>query len=85
VFMWYHILFVFPLLFLSNLLLVVDSFNPLDSFIWLEFYGSPSDRDVDIVGSVSISCDNILTWFCLLPPIFFFFFNKSSHTFYMVK
>ncbi|XP_062159906.1 uncharacterized protein LOC133867209 [Alnus glutinosa] len=27
-------------------------FNPLDSFIWFELYGSPSDRDVDLIGSV---------------------------------
>lgn len=27
-------------------------FNPLDSFIWFELYGSPSDRDVDLLGSV---------------------------------
>lgn len=27
-------------------------FNPLDSYIWFELYGSPSDRDVDLVGSV---------------------------------
>ncbi|KAF6162916.1 hypothetical protein GIB67_021065 [Kingdonia uniflora] len=27
-------------------------FNPLDSHIWFELYGSPSDRDVDLIGSV---------------------------------
>lgn len=27
-------------------------FNPLDSYIWFELFGSPSDRDVDIIGSV---------------------------------
>ncbi|XP_073012631.1 uncharacterized protein [Typha latifolia] len=27
-------------------------FNPLDSFIWFELYGAPSDRDVDLLGSV---------------------------------
>ncbi|KAM3321753.1 putative protein isoform X2 [Capsicum chacoense] len=27
-------------------------FNPLDSYIWFELYGSPSDRDVNILGSV---------------------------------
>ncbi|GAU43889.1 hypothetical protein TSUD_399370 [Trifolium subterraneum] len=27
-------------------------FNPFDSFIWFEFYGSPSDRDVYLIGSV---------------------------------
>ncbi|EPS69860.1 hypothetical protein M569_04903, partial [Genlisea aurea] len=27
-------------------------FNPLDSHIWFELYGSPSDRDVDLLGSV---------------------------------
>ncbi|XP_040996754.1 uncharacterized protein LOC121242842 [Juglans microcarpa x Juglans regia] len=27
-------------------------FNPLDSFIWFELYGPPSDRDVDLIGSV---------------------------------
>lgn len=27
-------------------------FNPLDSFIWFELYGSPTDRDVNIIGSV---------------------------------
>lgn len=29
------------------------SFNPLDSYIWVELFGSPSDRDVDLFGSVS--------------------------------
>lgn len=28
------------------------SFNPVDSFIWFELYGTPSDRDVDLIGSV---------------------------------
>ncbi|KAJ6837211.1 uncharacterized protein M6B38_121720 [Iris pallida] len=27
-------------------------FNPIDSFIWFELYGAPSDRDVDLLGSV---------------------------------
>ncbi|KAF3673294.1 putative mitochondrial aspartate-glutamate transporter AGC1-like [Capsicum annuum] len=27
-------------------------FNPLDAYIWFELYGSPSDRDVNILGSV---------------------------------
>ncbi|KAL6970750.1 hypothetical protein U1Q18_030441 [Sarracenia purpurea var. burkii] len=27
-------------------------FNPIDSYIWFELYGSPSDRDVDLLGSV---------------------------------
>ncbi|XP_060207052.1 uncharacterized protein LOC132634903 [Lycium barbarum] len=27
-------------------------FNPLDSYIWFELYGSPSDRDVNLLGSV---------------------------------
>ncbi|KAI4339316.1 hypothetical protein MLD38_024273 [Melastoma candidum] len=27
-------------------------FNPTDSYIWFELYGSPSDRDVDLIGSV---------------------------------
>ncbi|KAL8048953.1 hypothetical protein ABFX02_07G101400 [Erythranthe guttata] len=27
-------------------------FNPLDSYIWFELYGSPSDRDVDLLGSI---------------------------------
>ncbi|KAJ6983814.1 katanin p80 WD40 repeat-containing subunit B1 [Populus alba x Populus x berolinensis] len=27
-------------------------FNPIDSYIWFEFYGSPSDQDVDIIGTV---------------------------------
>ncbi|XP_038971051.1 uncharacterized protein LOC103718539 [Phoenix dactylifera] len=27
-------------------------FNPLDSYIWFELYGAPSDRDVDLLGSV---------------------------------
>ncbi|KAF2312327.1 hypothetical protein GH714_034258 [Hevea brasiliensis] len=26
-------------------------FNPVDSYIWFELYGSPSDRDVDLIGS----------------------------------
>ncbi|XP_068647027.1 uncharacterized protein [Aristolochia californica] len=27
-------------------------FNPFDSYIWFELYGAPSDRDVDLIGSV---------------------------------
>lgn len=27
-------------------------FNPLDSYIWFELYGAPTDRDVDLFGSV---------------------------------
>ncbi|KAF5737856.1 hypothetical protein HS088_TW13G00747 [Tripterygium wilfordii] len=27
-------------------------FNPLDSYIWFELLGSPTDQDVDIIGSV---------------------------------
>ncbi|KAF8021789.1 hypothetical protein BT93_G2045 [Corymbia citriodora subsp. variegata] len=27
-------------------------FNPGESYIWFELYGSPSDRDVDLIGSV---------------------------------
>ncbi|KAF3450142.1 hypothetical protein FNV43_RR06222 [Rhamnella rubrinervis] len=27
-------------------------FNPIDSYVWFELYGSPSDRDVDLIGSV---------------------------------
>ncbi|XWS39642.1 hypothetical protein CRYUN_Cryun18bG0072500 [Craigia yunnanensis] len=27
-------------------------FNPLDSYIWFELYGAPSDREVDLIGSV---------------------------------
>ncbi|XP_057447368.1 uncharacterized protein LOC130739146 [Lotus japonicus] len=27
-------------------------FNPTDSYIWFELYGSPSDQDVDLIGSV---------------------------------
>uniref|UniRef100_A0A0A0KRT0 Uncharacterized protein n=1 Tax=Cucumis sativus TaxID=3659 RepID=A0A0A0KRT0_CUCSA len=27
-------------------------FNPLDSYIWFELIGSPTDRDVDLIGSV---------------------------------
>ncbi|CAK7323802.1 unnamed protein product [Dovyalis caffra] len=27
-------------------------FNPIDSYIWFEFYGSPSDQDVDLIGTV---------------------------------
>ncbi|KAL0709244.1 hypothetical protein Bca4012_016222 [Brassica carinata] len=30
-------------------------FNPVDSFIWFELYGSPSDRDVDLIGSLANS------------------------------
>ena len=33
----------------------ICSFNPVDSFIWFELYGSPSDRDVDLIGSVRTS------------------------------
>ncbi|XP_068640723.1 uncharacterized protein [Aristolochia californica] len=28
------------------------SFNPFDSYIWFEHYGAPSDRKVDLIGSV---------------------------------
>ncbi|MQL72186.1 hypothetical protein Taro_004562, partial [Colocasia esculenta] len=27
-------------------------FNPIDSYIWFELFGAPSDRDVDLIGSV---------------------------------
>ncbi|XP_042486288.1 uncharacterized protein LOC122066532 [Macadamia integrifolia] len=27
-------------------------FNPIDSYVWFELYGSPSDRDVDFIGTV---------------------------------
>ncbi|KAG5084620.1 hypothetical protein JHK82_052017 [Glycine max] len=27
-------------------------FNPLDSYIWFELFGSPSDRDVNLIGNV---------------------------------
>lgn len=27
-------------------------FNPLDSYIWIELYGAPSDQEVDLLGSV---------------------------------
>ncbi|XVF67075.1 hypothetical protein PTKIN_Ptkin10aG0091700 [Pterospermum kingtungense] len=27
-------------------------FNPLDSYIWFELYGSPSDREVNLIGTV---------------------------------
>ncbi|KAJ4974605.1 hypothetical protein NE237_007779 [Protea cynaroides] len=27
-------------------------FNPIDSYVWFELYGSPSDRDVDLIGGV---------------------------------
>ncbi|KAL3507089.1 hypothetical protein ACH5RR_032471 [Cinchona calisaya] len=27
-------------------------FNPLDSYIWFELYGSPSERDVELLGSI---------------------------------
>ncbi|KAL2335781.1 hypothetical protein Fmac_016994 [Flemingia macrophylla] len=27
-------------------------FNPLDSYIWFELFGSPSDQDVDLIGNV---------------------------------
>ncbi|KAH9290023.1 hypothetical protein KI387_034140, partial [Taxus chinensis] len=26
-------------------------FNPMDSYIWIELYGAPSDKDVDFIGS----------------------------------
>uniref|UniRef100_A0A9I9D1P9 Uncharacterized protein n=1 Tax=Cucumis melo TaxID=3656 RepID=A0A9I9D1P9_CUCME len=29
-----------------------SSFNPLDSYIWFELIGSPTDRDVDLIGSI---------------------------------
>ncbi|PON87762.1 hypothetical protein TorRG33x02_164570 [Trema orientale] len=34
-------------------------FNPIDSYIWFELYGAPSDRDVDLIGSV------IQSWYVL--------------------
>ncbi|GMP78554.1 hypothetical protein CsSME_00034462 [Camellia sinensis var. sinensis] len=34
-------------------------FNPVDSYIWFELYGSPSDRDVDLLGSV------IQSWYAM--------------------
>ncbi|KAG1361236.1 hypothetical protein COCNU_09G006990 [Cocos nucifera] len=38
---------------------VLCSFNLLDSYIWFELYGAPSDRDVDLLGSV------IQSWYVL--------------------
>ncbi|KAF3772642.1 hypothetical protein EJ110_NYTH57360 [Nymphaea thermarum] len=37
---------------LLNLRLATCSFNLTDSYIWFELYGAPSDRDVDLIGSV---------------------------------
>ncbi|PON68132.1 hypothetical protein PanWU01x14_096920 [Parasponia andersonii] len=34
-------------------------FNPIDSYIWFELYGAPSDRDVDLIGGV------IQSWYVL--------------------
>lgn len=34
-------------------LFIIGSFNPAGSYIWFELYGSPSDREVDLIGSVS--------------------------------
>lgn len=31
-------------------------FNPIDSYVWIELYASPSDQDVDLIGSVSVHC-----------------------------
>ncbi|XP_075656941.1 myosin-15-like isoform X2 [Castanea sativa] len=30
----------------------VNYFNPLDSYVWFELYGAPSDWDVDLIGGV---------------------------------
>eukprot|EP00249_Psilotum_nudum_P005999 c19383_g1_i1 orf=428-1090(-) len=34
-------------------------FDPMDGYIWLELYNAPSDKDIDIIGSV------IRSWFLL--------------------
>jgi hypothetical protein len=28
------------------------SFDPTDSYIWLELYSAPSEKDIEIIGSV---------------------------------
>ncbi|GMN52686.1 hypothetical protein TIFTF001_021819 [Ficus carica] len=43
-------------------------FNPIDSYIWFELYGSPSDRDVDLIGPVHLLEDNlqvIQSWYVM--------------------
>lgn len=47
--------------FFSFPILVAASFNPIDSYIWFELYGSPSEQDVDLIGSVST-----YLWFWIL-------------------
>lgn len=46
-------LYHFKLLIILFPSVLLHSFNPLDSYIWFELIGSPTDRDVDLIGSVS--------------------------------
>ncbi|RVX16349.1 hypothetical protein CK203_014597 [Vitis vinifera] len=49
-------------------------FNPVDSYIWFELYGSPSDRDVDLIGSV------IQSWYVMgrLGALTHLIYSKSQ-------
>ncbi|KAH7545640.1 hypothetical protein FEM48_Zijuj01G0114800 [Ziziphus jujuba var. spinosa] len=38
-------------------------FNPIDSYIWFELFGSPSDRDVDLIGSVYFQGWGLSLWY----------------------
>ncbi|KAE8668285.1 Transducin/WD40 repeat-like superfamily protein [Hibiscus syriacus] len=44
--------------------------NPLDSYIWFELYGSPSDREVNLIGSVTVSLSFLFLLLTQSPPPF---------------
>lgn len=59
----------------------IGSFNPLDSYIWFELYGSPSDRDVNILGSVCLLFSSL---FSLSISSRFVALLVWQHKFYLV-
>lgn len=54
------------------------SFNPVDSFIWFELYGTPSDRDVDLIGSVSNSSSCKTPCLTVMTQCFFHLFILTT-------
>lgn len=56
------------------------SFNPLDSYIWFELYGSPSDRDVNLIGSVTLSFFNTIYLHSFIQSYSFIHLNYAGHS-----
>ncbi|KAF9611195.1 hypothetical protein IFM89_027509 [Coptis chinensis] len=54
-------------------------FNPTNSYIWFELYGSPTDRDVDLIGSVCRLLPTFLviqTYIIYCPLPYYYWSNK---------